>query len=895
MTAGDGDDTLDGGANNDSLSGRNGDDILIGGSGTDILAGGNGNDRYVAVEAGEIVNELTTSGIDTVETALTAYTMPVNIEIFDYTGTAAVNVFGNTSDNVVYVSSSTVNDTVSGGGGADTINGLAGNDTIRGDGGTDILDGHIGNDVLRGGAGIDTLNGGNGFDSLRGDSENDTLIGWSEDDTLSGGTGSDILDGGWGDDTVDGGDDIDTLKNDMEVFAVDIDLERTVDQLITVSGVDQLTNIENVTGTIKADTIAGDAGANVLDGGKSDDRLYGRGGADMLNGGNHNDTLAPGADNANDTVNGGSGIDTVDYSTCASSVISTYNTLYSGTAGGTDVGNDTLSLVENILGGSADDSFTGWREAHGNGGNDTFRANNGTNSYYGDEGIDTVLYGTAAGTADLVVDLENPGDNQNTAAGDTLVSIENIIYEGTSIAYLLGDGTANYLQSAGQLNTLYGRGGNDTLAPLAAMDIVDAGEGVDTIDYSLSPDAVTIGTFNSILIGSAGAADGDTLANVEMIRGSAFDDAITVGDSGFTLDGGDGADTLTAGLGADTLIGGAGGDALNGGGGSDTATYSDSLLGVTVDLAAGTGSNGDAQGDTFIEIERVIGSNFADTLIGNAANNILIGGIDADTLQGMEGNDTYYVDNLLDVVVEAAGQGVDNINASVSYVLGATVDAETLRTIDPTATTTISLVGNGINNILTGNAGTNGLSGAGGADTIDGLEGNDGLTGGTGVDTFVFSRALNATTNVDQIADFTVVDDTIRLDDAIFTGLTVGTLAVNALRIGAAAADADDRIIYDNTTGALSFDVDGNGAGAAIQFATLSVGLRADEQRLRGGLNAGGRQWLFRSPSSAHGVLRLRQNLRCERRELLEQLVDRLGRDRIDIEPGLGGFRQERD
>ncbi len=183
------------------------------------------------------------------------------------------------------------------------------------------------------------------------------------------------------------------------------------------------------------------------------------------------------------------------------------------------------------------------------------------------------------------------------------------------------------------------------------------------------------------------------------------------------------------------------------------------------------------------------------------------------------------VDSISDVVIEAAGEGTDNVNASVSYILGANVDAETLRAIDPTATTVFSLIGNGINNILTGNAGGNGLSGAAGNDTLKGLQGNDALTGGTGGDLFVFSTTLNATTNVDQIMDFSVTDDTIQLENnGVFTALTtIGTLAATAFRIGSVAADADDRIIYNSTAKQLYYDADGNGAGTAIKFATFSM------------------------------------------------------------------------
>ncbi len=91
---------------------------------------------------------------------------------------------------------------------------------------------------------------------------------------------------------------------------------------------------------------------------------------------------------------------------------------------------------------------------------------------------------------------------------------------------------------------------------------------------------------------------------------------------------------------------------------------------------------------------------------------------------------------------------------------------------------------------------------------------------------FQFDSVLNATTNVDSITDFSVVDDTIALDQTIFSALPAsGTLSASAFRAGTAAADADDRIIYDNATGRIYYDADGNGAGAQVLFAQVAAGL----------------------------------------------------------------------
>ena len=104
--------------------------------------------------------------------------------------------------------------------------------------------------------------------------------------------------------------------------------------------------------------------------------------------------------------------------------------------------------------------------------------------------------------------------------------------------------------------------------------------------------------------------------------------------------------------------------------------------------------------------------------------------------------------------------------------------------------------------------------------------GNDTLTGGAGSDTFRFDTLLDALNNRDTINDYRVVDDTIELEDAIFASLgTTGTLQADWFRSGPGAVDANDYLVYNGATGALCYDADGNGAGAALQFATLSSGL----------------------------------------------------------------------
>jgi Ca2+-binding RTX toxin-like protein len=226
-----------------------------------------------------------------------------------------------------------------------------------------------------------------------------------------------------------------------------------------------------------------------------------------------------------------------------------------------------------------------------------------------------------------------------------------------------------------------------------------------------------------------------------------------------------------------------------------------------------------------------------DILIGGAGFDTLIGGAGDDAMSGGTGNDKYSVDSAGDTVLELPGGGVDLVRSTVSFVLGDEVDYLTL-----TGAGAIDGTGNALVNVMVGNNGANTLTGLGGNDNLAGLGGNDVLAGGTGKDrlnggagqdAFVFDTTPVSVTQTDFITDFSVADDTIWLDDAVFTALGApGALAAGALRIvtsGFAAGDADDRIIYNSTNGALWYDADGNGAGAAVYFAQLSIGLALTE------------------------------------------------------------------
>jgi Ca2+-binding RTX toxin-like protein len=209
-----------------------------------------------------------------------------------------------------------------------------------------------------------------------------------------------------------------------------------------------------------------------------------------------------------------------------------------------------------------------------------------------------------------------------------------------------------------------------------------------------------------------------------------------------------------------------------------------------------------------------------DTLIGGLGNDFLKGGWGDDSMAGGTGDDRYTVDARDDVVVENANEGIDTVRSSISYALGDNVENLTLiggkwRWGD----------GNELDNELTGNYNRNVLSGMAGNDTLDGRGGADTLWGGAGDDSFVISGPLNGR-NVDTIKDFGNGNDVIVLASSSFTALDTGALDAAAFEVGDGVAHAAAaRILYNQATGALSYDADGLGGADAVEFAFVKLGL----------------------------------------------------------------------
>ncbi len=254
------------------------------------------------------------------------------------------------------------------------------------------------------------------------------------------------------------------------------------------------------------------------------------------------------------------------------------------------------------------------------------RGGDGSDRFIGGAGVDTVsYYGTNIG---VTVNLQTGTATGGEAQGDNFSGVENV--NGSSVAdTLTGNAGANRLQGYDGNDILQGGDGQDVLVGGVGADRLEGGAGVDTASYWGETVGVTVDL--STGRGSGGNAQGDVLVSIENVSGSRGND---------TLTGHAGVNALAGYEGNDVLRGGAGADRLDGGTGIDTVSYYTSGTGVSVNLTAGTGTGGEAQGDVLIGVENLSGSQGNDTLIGNAGANVLQGWNGADTLRGGAGKDT---------------------------------------------------------------------------------------------------------------------------------------------------------------------------------------------------------------------------------------------------------------
>ncbi|MBF9196674.1 calcium-binding protein [Microvirga terrestris] len=328
-----------------------------------------------------------------------------------------------------------------------------------------------------------------------------------------------------------------------------------------------------------------------------------------------------------------------------------------------------------------------------------------------------------------------------------------------------GSDDADTIDGLAGHDTIYGHDGNDSLVGGEGNDVLDGGMGNDTLlggdNYDdtliggVGADRLDGGTGNSYrdyvsyasattgvvinlknIAENTGDAFGDQYVDIEGYTGTNFNDLI-IGNAG-NPDGR--KHFFSTGAGNDTVIGGSGHEAMDGGEGIDTVSYQLSDKGVSVSLNAGGGGVNDSQSDTWVNFENIIGTDYKDSLSGDAGDNYikggkgddlligyggndtLDGGEGAEDLQGLSGNDTYIIDNAGDHIREASGNGWDTAVASTSYSLEY-AEVEVLQAA--AGTTPINLTGNEYTRVIVGNEGSNILHGKGGATRMEGGGGND--------------------------------------------------------------------------------------------------------------------------------------------------------------------------
>jgi VCBS repeat-containing protein len=489
----------------------------------------------------------------------------------------------------------------------------------------------------------------------------------------------------------------------------------------------------------------------------------------------------------------------------------------------------------NLVGGDGADTISGLA------GSDTLAGLGGADRLDGGDGVDTATY--AASAAAVVVSLAAGSGAGGDAEGDTLVNVENLI--GSALAdQLTGDANANVIDGGVGADTMTGGDGNDIYYVDNAGDVVvellnsgfgGADEVRSTISYTLADNVETL-----TLLGAANI-DGTGNNKANLIVGN---------DGNNVLDGGLGSDTLTGGLGNDTYVVNVTTDVINEnpGGGIDTVQSAISwTLGAELEnlTLTGTGlinATGNALDNVLIGgigDNKLTGNEGNDTLLGGDGNDTLSGGVGADVLDGQagadsmtggDGNDTYYVDNVGDIVSELANNGlggVDTVNSSITYTLTTNVENLTL-----TGTADLNGTGTSAANVMIGNSGANVLDGLAGNDTIQGGDGNDRLIGGagsdsidggTGQDTAVYaglraSYTISTVGGTIQIKDNDAVTDgndgtdtLVNVETAEFKGgVTVNLLAPVVLDLNHNGVQLVD-LAHSNA----AFDFSGNGVHTA--------------------------------------------------------------------------------
>ncbi|MBB3222855.1 beta strand repeat-containing protein [Pseudoduganella umbonata] len=771
----------------DVLGGTNGSDTLDGAAGNDTMQGGLGDDEYHADSTGDVVQEVTGGGIDTVHCTASRFTLSANVEALQYAGAGSFTGIGNALANSLV--SGNGNDRLEGGSGDDRLSAGAGHDTMIGGAGNDGVTAASGNDMFDGGTGIDTVyamaardsyairragtdglvftaknaGGGSGqtltvhnveYFGMAGSfySLAEFLAALPPDgsDTIQGTAGSDWLDGFDGADTLAGGAGNDTyVVRNAGTVVVELDGGGIDTAQVAYAGkawqlagfVENGSAVEgklgvSIDGNALANTLTGNAGANVLAGGAGNDTLDGGKGSDVLAGGSGNDLYYVDATGDTVTEQAGEGTDSI-VTTQARITLADHveNVAYAGTSAFTATGN---SLDNVIAGGS------------------------GNNRIDGGTGTDTFVVSGAF--ADYTRDRPNANDVL-LVKGEQRITLKNI--EQVQFSDGLRTMSEIFFNKASLADdTLAGTDGNDTMDGLAGADRMRGLKGNDTYRVDNA---------------------GDT--TVELA--------------------GEGFDTVDIAIKAKV-----------------TYTLGAYVEDATITSTSAVNVTGNAANN------KLTGNGAANVLAGGDGNDILVGGKGGDTLDGGAGNDYYSVDAAGDMVVEAANGGHDIVETTATkHALSANVEA--LRYTGKSAFTGI---GNALDNVIAGGAANDKLTGGAGRDTFVIGTGKDTIADfATGIDKLMIDRAVG---NGNAAIDGAIVvgapggfsaDAELVIFTQNATSLTVTTAAKTIGSAATAYANGDTALFAlhsGSTTALYLFSSSGNdalvGAAELTQIATLT-------------------------------------------------------------------------
>ena len=798
VVAGNFNDRLSGNGSGQTLVGQAGADTLWGAGGIDTLWGGGGSDTFAFRETGtgsaDSVRDFG-SGTDKLlfgGSAMSALGAAGNFATGDArfkansTGTAT-----DASDRILYNTATrqVFYDADGNGSGAKVlIATLQSGATLvaadiavegGGSGGGVHLVGTQFEDSLVGGAGNDTIEGLAGDDTLDGADGNDRLLGGGGNDFFLFQAGS----GNYGSDTLDGGAGIDDFISfdGYATSGVAIDLRAGTLSGGRSSGSATFTNIENAIGGAFNDLLVAYDGVDLGGGIVMGSQLEGGGGNDTVRGGLAVDNLFGGS--GDDEIRGGAGNDGIN-------------------AG---AGRDSL------FGDAGDDFFE----------LSVFGADSGDDTIDGGTGTDGMSYSGARSA--LVVDFVAGTISGGHAGGGgrkVFSNMENFV-GGDHGDRIAGDSAANVLQGGFGSDTIYGAAGNDTiyggingnpfeqpeeLSGGAGNDVLTGGNAADTFVFDVSPadsnaDVITNFVGQSDKIALDGTVHNGAGANGNFAAGDARFWSST---SGTAHDADDRViyNTVTGQLWYDSDGSGVGTAVL-------VATLEDTPAIVATDIAI---INGRGQ-----------------TIDGTAGNDTLGGTAGNDTINGLGGNDLVLAGSSGGADVVDGGAGFDSIEFASRATSAVVVDVDA-GTITGGSSGTISFMGvervvaSNFNDRLTGGAGGQTLAGQAGDDTLWGASGKDTLWGGGGADRFIFRETGSA--NADSVRDFASGTDEVALNNSPMSALGApGDFSVDDARFKAnstgTATDANDRVVYDTSTGSLYYDADGNGAGAAQIIATF--------------------------------------------------------------------------